>query len=560
MASSVGSPDLFSLLHLSPATGPTQGSPSVAAPGSNDRADMLHARGELLSLYRSLQSLAELTDGNARFRLDLPDAYSNPALSLNLTATAASLSSTGEINASPHSFSPFGPDWNDGSSAQITIGGEYDGSHGSGTISFEVRRAGTHGQDDLRIRVRDPQNNIIRNINIRDHHPEDREYDLRNGLFLTLGPGDLIRFDTTSIQVSQNTGSVFDPDRPLGGIRNQNPNFQYYPSPNTLPAVVDGSFLLNGESISVGASDTLNDVIARINQSSAGVTASYNQGTERIEFLQNTLGSQPGIAISGDTSNLVLSSKLDGAIVTPGTDAEPDRPLAVVSAFSGVSSGDVVLNGTPIAIDTANDSLNGIIDKINASSAGVVATFDASSQRVVLRASNAANVLQIDGNGTGLFDALNIPEGSVDAVARGNGFSRRLSYEIADGLRLVSERLNVLFQNQAFADGGIGAQLFRGPLASAVRGAAGADSGITNLFGLKFDLDVTDAGRGRLTGIDRDVLTRDLQIRGDEVQQFLRGADGSGGLLVGLANATFKALTNVNQRLGFSGTFVDVFA
>jgi len=40
---------------------------------------------------------------------------------------------------------PFGPVRDDGSSALITIGGEYDGTHGIGPITFEVRRAETLG-------------------------------------------------------------------------------------------------------------------------------------------------------------------------------------------------------------------------------------------------------------------------------------------------------------------------------------------------------------------------------------------------------------------------------
>lgn len=191
----------------------------------------------------------------------------------------------------------------------------------------------------------------------------------------------------------------------------------------------------------------------------------------------------------------------------------------------------------------------------------MIASFDETSQRVLIEAQNSVNVLDIDSNGTGLFAALNIAEGRVDAVDRGAGFSRRRAYEISDAIGLLSEQLNVLFQDRSFAAGAAGAQLFRGPLASALRNALDGDSeGQVNLFGLRFDLEGTRSGRGTLISPDRNVLTRELQVRGATVQDFLQGADDQNGLITGLVNATRQALGNVNQRLGFSGTFVDILA
>ena len=43
-------------------------------------------------------------------------------------ATAATLQSTAEINATPTSYSPFGPDWSGASTGLVTFDGVYDGS------------------------------------------------------------------------------------------------------------------------------------------------------------------------------------------------------------------------------------------------------------------------------------------------------------------------------------------------------------------------------------------------------------------------------------------------
>ncbi|MGI9204238.1 MAG: flagellin hook IN motif-containing protein [Woeseiaceae bacterium] len=520
----------------------------------NSATDVRRARSQLLQLYKHLERLADLTDVNTRFKLDLPDARSSSGLGLDLTHTAATLNASEEVNASPMSFSPFGPEWDDGSSAAITLGGEYDGTHGSGTLSFEVRWDGTHGVDDLRIRFENQAGQRIRNINIRDHHAEDRQYNLQNGLYLTLGPGDLIDRDTTTFQVFDSVGAIVDPDKPLGGGRNSNPNLQF-----GLPAISNGSFQVNGESISVDTTDSINDVVNRINLSNAGVTANFNATLERIDFLQDTLGSVPTIDLQNDTSNFLEAVKLDTATVVPGIDPETIQSFADVSAFSGIVSGDILINDRQISIDTATDSLSSITDKINASSADVTATFDPESQEFLIEADDAASTLEIDSNGTGFFAALNMTEGRVDPEAVSRGISRRRSYDIADEFAAAFEDLNSLFTDKSFKDGAAHTSYFRAPLESAFKGVyGGSNSG--SVFGVRYDGSAEARRFGRFADIDRRALTRNLQLRGEDVKNFLAGRDGNSGMLRELLGATRLALANVNEVLGVSGTFVDTFA
>ena len=520
----------------------------------NSAVDIRRARSQLLQLYKHLERLADLTDVNTRFKLDLPDARSSTGLGLDLTHTAATLSSTEEVNASPMSFSPFGPEWNDGSSAAITLGGEYDGTQGSGTLTFEVRRDGTHGVDDLRLRFENQQGQRIRNINIRDHHAEDRQYDLNNGLYLTLGPGSLIDRDTTSFEVFDSAGAAVDPNKPLGGIRNSNPHLQF-----GLPAIANGSFQVNGQNISVNTTDSINDVVTRINLSNAGVTANFNGTTERIDFLQDSLGSIPTIDLQSDTSNFLEAVKLDAAAVLPGIDPETIKSFDNVGAFSGVASGDILINGRQISIDTATDSLASITAKINASPADVTATFNPQSQEFLIEADDASSTLEIDSNGTGFFAALNMTEGRVDPEAVSRGISRRRSYDIADEFAAAFADLNSLFHDKSFRDGAAHTSYFRAPLEAAFKGVFG-DRESGTVFGVRYD-GSDDARRyGRLADIDRRALTRNLQRRGEDVKNFLAGRDGNAGMLRELLGATRSALTNVNEVLGVSGTFVDTFA
>ena len=531
-----------------------QGLKPYLAVESPAAGDFRRARTRLLNLFARLEELAELTNINTRFKLDLPDARSSSALGLDLTHTAAALNSTEEINASPMSFTPFGPDWNDGSTTLITLGGEYQGDEGSDVLTFEVRRDGTHGVDNLRIRVEDSQGNRLTNLNIRANHDEDRQYDIGNGIFLTLGPGDLVDRDTATIQVFDNVGEVVNPGNPLGGIRNSNPNLQFGTTP-----IVDGAFQLNGESINVSTADTINDIISRINQSAAGVTASFNTGSERIDFVQNTLGSAPAIDLQNDTSNLLDALKLSGALVTPGIDPENEKTLDSVAALSSVQSGDIIINGNLISIDPASDSLDSVLDSINNSGANVVASFDPVSQQVLIEAQDAASELTIDSNGTGFFAALNIVEGRVDPEAVSRGLTRARSYAIADAAAAVFSELSTLFRDSTFAGRDVNASQFRGPLESALRATLG-DELTTSLFGLVFDGSSGARRRGDFASIDRQSLTQNLQLRGDAVKDVLTNSDGTAGLVPDLLRATQQALSGVNQALGLSGTFVDTFA
>ncbi len=517
-------------------------------------SDFLRARTELLKLYRAIEKLAELSNINTRFKLDLPDARSSSPLGLDLTETAATLNSSAEINAAPTSFTPFGPDWLDGSSALLTVGGQYDGLTPSGTLTFESRRSGVRGARDLQIRVESSFGGPTQNFTIRTTDPLDQQYDLGNGLYFTLGAGSLVNRDTATVQVYDNVGSVVNPDLPLGGIRNQNPNLEF-----GSPGIVDGGFDLNGESIGVLTSDTLNDVVQRINQSDAGVTAVFNALTERIEFVQNTPGSAPTIDLANDTSNFLDATKLDSLNVIAGIDPEDKQSFDNVAVFSSVVSGDVVINGQQIAIDTSSDSLSTVLDKINSSGAGVVASFDSASQQVLIEANGATSAIELDSNGTGLLAALNLPEGRVDPEAVSRGISRRRSYEIADATSAVFEQLNRVFSDSTFTGKGANASPFRGPLEGALRAAFGVDSE-SSILGLNFDASSGARLRGDFTTLDRREFTTNLQRRGNLVRDFLAGKNDEGGLVKGLLVASRQALNAVNQSLGLSGTFVDVYA
>ncbi len=161
--------------------------------------------------------------------------------------------------------------------------------------------------------------------------------------------------------------------------------------------VTGGRFTINGVGIDVDpAVDSLDDVIARINASGAGVTASLVavDGYKRLSIAANTAGGPLQLGSAGDTSNFlaatnVLAAPRVGDAVTSTSKLATTRtgdPLSAANLAVPVSgTGTLTINGVDIAYDASVDSINAIINRINASSAGVTASYDATSDTFLLR-------------------------------------------------------------------------------------------------------------------------------------------------------------------------------
>lgn len=533
--------------------------PVVARRGipQSSTGDLLAARRKLLRVLESFAEVDRVLTGRRTVTNGLPSARSARDLQLDLTSSAARLESVAEINATPTSFAPFVPAWSGASTAPVTIGGVYDGSDGTGALSFEVRQGGVRGVDRPRIRVRDPLGNVIRTFTIRENHALDRQYDLRNGLFLTAGTGNFVRFDTTSIQIYDSVGSAVDVGKPLNGTGNDNPNLEF-----GMPAVADGSFQVNGASINVSAGGNLTNVVNAINQSAAGVTATFNPTIERIEFVQNTAGSAPTIAIAGDDSNFVLATKLDTANVVPGIDPDNARRLTDVGQFSGINNGSVLINGTPIAIDPLADSLDDVIARINASPAAVTATFDPDTNRVQLDSAAPGEDLVVDANGTGLFAALEIAEGRIDPRGHGRGYSAGRARRIADAVETSFSALNdFLRETKALGAENPQVEALRGQLKASLANIPGLGTdGEANIFGINVNVERVGERYIDFGVVDRGELIRGLRRRGADVQRQLSGSGAQAGLLGIIGGAAQGALQSLNSALGRKGTLFDNFA
>ena len=304
-----------------------------------------------------------------------------------------------DLSLASTSFSPSQPVWAD-STAQSTIGGTYDGSNGTGALTFSVRKGGTHGVTKrLKIDVFAPDDTLLEVITIRKQHPIDKVYSLSNGLTFTLADGDLVHGDSFTVDVSAvasfattahavaSTASVT-----MGGI--------YDGAQGTgtldLKIIQGGTHGTNDLAIEVYAPDeTLMETVTIL--AANPLTQTYS--------LSN------GLSFQVDAGTLVVgeSFTVDVSDVIPGS-VDPDNPFndsgnsrSNFDEGLSVTAGSFDVNGVTITVN-ADDSLNSVLDRINGSAADVSAVFDTDTETVVLTRTTSGASLSVDvGNDTSGF-------------------------------------------------------------------------------------------------------------------------------------------------------------
>ncbi|SHI96739.1 flagellar filament capping protein FliD [Propionispora hippei] len=145
---------------------------------------------------------------------------------------------------------------------------------------------------------------------------------------------------------------------------------------------VSGTFAvnINGKSITVNSSQSINDLVSSINKAGAGVTATYDATQDRFFLYTNTTGSSAAIDFSGSsqqglnfiTNNLKLSAVsnvTNAGIGSAGTVGFSDT-AALAGQFNGLAGSFTLKVGVgtaqaSILVDTAKTSLNDIVTQIN---------------------------------------------------------------------------------------------------------------------------------------------------------------------------------------------------
>ena len=158
-------------------------------------------------------------------------------------------------------------------------------------------------------------------------------------------------------------------------------------------SVTEGTFSVNGQAVTIGSSDSLQDVFDSVSSATGGaVTGSYDPGTDTISFSSATeivLGS------ATDTSNFLESARLfnngTGTVTSSSAlgSVEVSAPLdsgnfTTAISDGGSGAGEFTINGVSISFDTAADSLENVLARISNSEAGVTASYDSVNDQVSL--------------------------------------------------------------------------------------------------------------------------------------------------------------------------------
>ncbi len=105
------------------------------------------------------------------------------------------------------SFSPGQPAWAGSSSTQATVGGSYDGSNGTQTLTFRVSSEGDIGSGPITLDVLDAQGELLQQIEVAADYAAGSEITLANGLTLSLGEGTAVAGDEFTVDVSEVAGT-----------------------------------------------------------------------------------------------------------------------------------------------------------------------------------------------------------------------------------------------------------------------------------------------------------------------------------------------------------------
>lgn len=533
------------------------------------RPDLRSLAGYLLDARESLEALLSAArpertrsgSGSAAATAGL--ATSSFSLGLETTPKAAVLRSAEEVNTTPTSYSTHVPEFEGASSPDVEIQGVYDGSHGDTTLRFEVASGGLVGLTSTRLNVI-ANGQVVETVQFAGSYDPGTPVQLENGLTIALGSGTTFANDGFEIEVSSSVGTAVDPDASFDGTGDDVPEFE------STFAVGAGSFTINGAAISVASDDTLTDVLAKITASAAGVTASFDALTETVILTQDTEGSAEAITLGADTSGFLAATKLDTAVLEPGSDDERTAALAEVDSLSGVVAGTFFVQGVAIDVDPALDSLTDVLERIEANVEGVTATYDADSGRVTI-SGGTGNELTLGGDAAGFLAAIGIDEGIYEAQPQTSGRRRsQISFhdtvKTRSGLLALESALTPLTSLRLGGRAGdrlagFGAELRKvlSESLAEVDETLGDRQFVRTEFGLDFDF----RGKDEVLQIDLDRFRRALREDPERLVGFLAGEGGSTGLLGRIDRAletTLRGIANGLDPTRDAGLILDLRA
>ncbi|MBP2662139.1 MAG: hypothetical protein H6Q71_87 [Firmicutes bacterium] len=184
---------------------------------------------------------------------------------------------------------------------------------------------------------------------------------------------------------------------------------------------------INGKEVTVSSSQSINDLVSNINNSGAGVTATYDATQDRFYLYTNSTGSETGIDFTDSSTsglrflsnNLKIAafSNVDSNGISSAEDTGvTDTTENLSTVFEGLS-GSLSLtvsdgtNTATITVDTDTETVQDLLDKINnlkdssGNTIAAVASFE--DGKFTLKSGNSDTTLNLMGSDSAGISFLN---------------------------------------------------------------------------------------------------------------------------------------------------------
>ena len=186
--------------------------------------------------------------------------------------------------------------------------------------------------------------------------------------------------------------------------------------------VKNGSFTINGKTITLDRhADTIATVLAKINTSGAGVTASLNRTTNKIEIVSNS-NSEDQIVVGNDATGFLAMAQLSTTNTVVGNIRDDRQILSKSSQFAAVTTGSFTVNGVSISVNKDTDTLSSIIGRVNSAGAGVTASYDAATDKLAFTTNGTS--LTLAGDTSGFLAAAHVVTGTTSDYHAGKSRCR----------------------------------------------------------------------------------------------------------------------------------------
>ena len=165
-------------------------------------------------------------------------------------------------------------------------------------------------------------------------------------------------------------------------------------SADTLSApATSGNIVVNGTAVAFTTAQSLNTIVANINSSGSGATASIVNNRVVLTGVTTLADGGGGNLIealglsapaAGTSTGAALSSVTSSSDIAGLNLGEPFSASDQAGFATAVTSGTFTINGTQFTVNSATDNLADLISRINSSAAGVTATYNAETSQLAL--------------------------------------------------------------------------------------------------------------------------------------------------------------------------------